>query len=529
MKQYSLLLVDDLETNLTILGNLFKKEGYKLYKATDGDEAILTTKKEKPDLILLDIMMPKKDGFQVCKELKRDEETSQIPIIFLTGRDDREDKISGFDLGAVDYITKPFDFREVRARVQSQLLIKQMRDELKEERDKLTKTNQFIQLILDSIPTSICVVDIKKRILMVSETFEQVFGLKNENIIGREVIDIFNGKISDEINRKIQIIDSEELNTIEQSLNKDIEIRGTECRMIIDNDERTFLFHFHKLVQDQYLIDLVDITDRKKMEMELVQQSRLRYIGEVVIGVAHEINNPNTFIRVNNKNVEMILNLMRPLLVKITEEYPDMKIGNFTVENALERIQKASEGIYQASERILMVIERLKNFAKRESLVMEKLNIKDIISEAIDLTKYFSEKILDFEINIEDDLPVISGISIELVQLLVNLISNSYHAIEERIKVSNEEFGRGKISLVAMQEKENEEIVLKIIDNGVGIPMNIQDKIFDPFFTTKPQGKGSGLGLSLCYGIIKRHRGHITFTSTPNQKTEFIIRLPIQK
>jgi signal transduction histidine kinase/CheY-like chemotaxis protein len=528
MRQYSLLLVDDLETNLTILGNLFKKEGYKLFKAADGDEALKVARSSMPDLILLDVMMPKKDGFQVCKELKADPNTAHIPIIFLTGRDDKEDKISGFDLGAVDYIIKPFDFKEVRARVHSQLLIKQMSDELKEERDKLASTNEFIQLILNSIPTSICVLDKEKDILTFNETFGQVFHILKNNLIGVKFLDLLNGKIPI-LDKKIQFADIGDLHTIEKILDEDIEIKSTECRISIENDEKTFLFHSHKLIEDQYLIDLVDITDRKKMENELVQQSRLRYIGEVVIGVAHEINNPNTFIRVNNKNIELLLNHFKPIIETIRQEHSDFKIGNFSVEEAFSRLERAREGIYQASERILMVIERLKNFAKKDSLVMEKLEIKDIVSDALGLTSYFSEKLLDIVTNLEEDLPSVSGTQIELTQLLVNLITNSYHAIEEKIVKSDGSFTHGKIIVDITCDKTTNEIVILISDNGTGIPKNIQDKIFNPFFTTKPQGIGSGLGLSLCYGIIRRHKGDISYSSIPGEKTEFVIRLPIQK
>jgi DNA-binding response OmpR family regulator len=180
MQQYSLLLVDDQETNLIILGNVFKKEGYKLFKAFDGEEAIEVTLNEKPDLILLDVMIPKKDGFQVCKYLKSNPVTSHIPIIFLTGRDDKEDKIVGFDLGAVDYITKPFDLREVKARVNTQILIKQISDELKRERDKLAAANEFIEIILNTIPISLCVIDRNGNVITLNNTFKNTFAFKKE-------------------------------------------------------------------------------------------------------------------------------------------------------------------------------------------------------------------------------------------------------------------------------------------------------------------------------------------------------------
>ncbi len=524
MQQYSLLLVDDQETNLTILGNVFKKEGYKLYKAFDGEEAINMAIEMQPDLILLDIMIPKKDGFQVCKFLKSNKGTAHIPIIFLTGRDDKEDKIVGFDLGAVDYITKPFDLREVKARVNTQILIKQISDELKRERDKLAVANEFVEAILNTIPISLCVIDRSGYIQTMNSAFETTFNFKREEYVQYNVEDVFSGlKMENSRNR------SDLVAAINKALIENLEILGQEYHLNIDNNDKFFMASFQKLSDDRFIIALIDITDRKFMENELVTQSRLKYIGEIVIGVAHEINNPNTFIRVNNKNIQMILDLMKPIFEMLKVENKDIKVGNLEFMDAVTRLERANQGIYQASERILMVIERLKNFAKKDTQIMSSLEMKDIVSESLMMTTYFLEKILDINVELEDDLPKIYGSSIELVQLLVNLITNSFHSIEEKIAQDVPGYSRGNINLSVRKSTTSEDLVIKVFDNGMGIPKEIQDKIFNPFFTTKPQGKGTGLGLALCYGIVSRHEGSISFTSVPKEKTEFTIKLPYKK
>ncbi|MBQ9314700.1 MAG: response regulator transcription factor [Clostridia bacterium] len=113
-----ILIVDDEKAIVDILNHNLKREGYETIQAYDGEEAVAKVKEEKPDLILLDVMLPKMDGFTVCKTIRQ---TSNIPIIMVTAKEDVVDKVIGLELGADDYITKPFSVREVMARVKANL------------------------------------------------------------------------------------------------------------------------------------------------------------------------------------------------------------------------------------------------------------------------------------------------------------------------------------------------------------------------------------------------------------------------
>jgi len=124
-----ILIVDDHPINRKLLHKLLEKENYRTIEAEDGEEGYNLAVKEKPDLILLDITMPVKDGYETCKLLKENEETEKIPVIFLTAKTEMDDKIKGLDLGAVDYITKPFSHIEIIARVRTQLKLKKMYEE----------------------------------------------------------------------------------------------------------------------------------------------------------------------------------------------------------------------------------------------------------------------------------------------------------------------------------------------------------------------------------------------------------------
>ncbi len=130
---YDILVVDDTPQNLTILTRILKKQGYRVRPAINGQVALKAVNSAIPDLILLDIMMPDIDGYEVCKRLKGDPQTRDIPVIFVSAKMEIPDKVKGFELGAVDYITKPFQADDVLARVRTHLIIRTLQQQLQDE------------------------------------------------------------------------------------------------------------------------------------------------------------------------------------------------------------------------------------------------------------------------------------------------------------------------------------------------------------------------------------------------------------
>ncbi|CDM93043.1 MAG: hybrid sensor histidine kinase/response regulator [Limnospira sp. PMC 1291.21] len=137
--QPDILIVDDIPENLRLLSQMLLEQGYKVRKAINGQRALQAVEAETPDLILLDIMMPELDGYQVAKYLKDDPTTREIPIIFLSALSDTMDKVLAFDVGGVDYITKPFHVQEVLARVRTQLTISQQKQQLITQNQQLER------------------------------------------------------------------------------------------------------------------------------------------------------------------------------------------------------------------------------------------------------------------------------------------------------------------------------------------------------------------------------------------------------
>ncbi len=140
-----ILIVDDDPGNLNVLLDFFNHTDFDLLFAKDGTNAFKIAVEKLPDLILLDILMPEISGFEVCRSLKQNAKTKDIPVIFMTALTDVTDKIWGFELGAVDYITKPFDSNEVLARVKTHCLNKQLQNELKLKNELLKNQNQELE------------------------------------------------------------------------------------------------------------------------------------------------------------------------------------------------------------------------------------------------------------------------------------------------------------------------------------------------------------------------------------------------
>lgn len=150
IKNIHILVVDDNKENLRVVSNFLKTKGYNITLALDGNEAINIARDEKIDLILLDVMMPMFDGYDTCKILKEEKELKDIPVIFLTAKTETEDIVKGFNAGAVDYITKPFNKEELFARVNCHIELKLIRDYLKTQLlNHKDSGNSMMKMLLD--------------------------------------------------------------------------------------------------------------------------------------------------------------------------------------------------------------------------------------------------------------------------------------------------------------------------------------------------------------------------------------------
>lgn len=261
-----------------------------------------------------------------------------------------------------------------------------------------------------------------------------------------------------------------------------------------------------------------DVTKEKKMESQLIESHKLASLGKLVAGVAHEINNPNTFILGNIKIIKEAFTDILTILDEKSKQDSDLKIARLNYPVFKENIMTLVEDIYNGSVRMKKIVEDLRTFAKKdEGLLSDNIEINNLIENSIRLTKKQVKDNIKIITDLGSHIPAFTGSISKIEQVLVNMILNASQAIEKEY---------GEIRIQTRYNEKKDCVCIKIEDNGIGMDEQIKSNIFDPFFTTKRNEGGVGLGLSISYGIIKEHKGNIQVNSEPGIGTTFIVNIP---
>ncbi|MFQ4138063.1 sensor histidine kinase [Nodosilinea sp. PGN35] len=181
-----ILLVDDTPDNLRVLSAMLTNQGYEVRKALSGQRAIASVQSDLPDLILLDIRMPGMDGYSVCQQLKSDPNTRDVPVIFISALDDALDKVKAFAVGGVDYVTKPFQEMEVLARIEHQLCIQRLKQQLLEHNQELARSNQELEQFAYVVSH-----DLQQPLQSITG-FAKMMLIKYQDKLDREALDFLN-------------------------------------------------------------------------------------------------------------------------------------------------------------------------------------------------------------------------------------------------------------------------------------------------------------------------------------------------
>lgn len=453
-----ILIVDDNPTNLEVLSTSLSQAGFQIAIATDGESALEQVSYHLPELILLDVMMPGIDGFETCRRLKENPNTYDIPVIFMTALSDNSNKVKGLSIGAVDYITKPFQYEEVLARVRIHLKMQ-----------NLTRT------------------------------------LKSQNVLLKEEIDL-----REQAETKLL-----EANDTLASFNQQLEDRVSDRT----KDLSETLYHL------------------KQAQTKLVQQEKMSALGQLVAGVAHEINNPVNFIHGNisyaSEYTSDLLNLVR--LYRQHYPHPDPEIrdelNNIDVDFLEDDLPKVIASMEMGANRIRDIVLSLRIFSR-----LDEAEVKDVdLHSGIDSTLLILNSRLKSNgdrrtINVTKtygDLPKVKCYPGPLNQVFMNILSNAIDALES--KAENDKKWQPEIS-VKTELVGEEHISVHFIDNGSGVPMALREKIFDPFFTTKSVGKGTGLGMSISHEIVtEKHQGTLTCSPVEPAGSCFTMTIPIDQ
>jgi signal transduction histidine kinase len=297
------------------------------------------------------------------------------------------------------------------------------------------------------------------------------------------------------------------------------EVSSTEIR----HNDKAYLLQLYPVLDENNEVERVlevcrDISKEKEIEFQLIQSYKLASLGKLVAGVAHEINNPNTYIMGNLNIIKEAFRDILPTLDELSKKNKDMKIARLNYDVFRENISVLLEDMENGTKRVKAIIEGLRNFARKdEGLINEEVDINHLINNNLRVVKNHIRRNARLEFSLGPNIPPITGNNQKLEQVLVNMIINASQAIEHE---------NGIISVATDFDDENQHIILKISDNGKGMDPITMKSIFDPFFTTKRNKGGTGLGLSISYGIIQEHNGWIKVDSEKGKGTTFTIVLP---
>ncbi|MEM9907916.1 MAG: response regulator [Cyanobacteria bacterium P01_D01_bin.44] len=452
-----ILIVDDNPTNLEVLSESLIQEGFQVAVAIDGESALEQVNYHRPELILLDVMMPGINGFETCHRLKENPETYDIPVIFMTALSDTENKVKGLSLGAVDYITKPFQHEEVLARVRVHLKLQ-----------NLART-----LLLQ------------------------------------------NQLLKSEIDRREQV----------------------EAKLLEANDAlENFNLQLEQRVKDRTQDLSKALQELQQTQVKLIQQEKLSALGQLVAGIAHEINNPVNFIHGNIAHASEYTHDLLSLFGLYKRHYPDPdpeiqeEMDAIDVDFLSEDLPKLLSSMQVGTDRIRNIVLSLRIFSR-----LDEAEVKDVdIHEGIDSTLLILNSRLKGQSNrpiisvVKDysNLPKVKCYPGQLNQVFMNILSNAIDALEEETDKPHSDDWQPEIR-VQTELVRDAKVSIHIFDNGPGIPEALKEKIFDPFFTTKAVGKGTGLGMSISHEIVtEKHNGLLTCQSVAPQGTQFTITIP---
>ncbi|MCD4737767.1 MAG: response regulator [Anaerolineae bacterium] len=534
MEKPQILIIDDDPIMVEMVQEILQIFPCTVLTALDGESGLDKLHQEMAagqavDAILLDVKLPRFDGFHILRELKNEPTLKQIPVILVTGVNAVQDKARGLQMGAEDYITKPFDPQELLARLNVVLRIRRTERMLRRRNQEMAALNEINRMISTSLELDDVLVSALEGLerLIAAEAFLIV--LEDEEstdwiirtaknpagtwLEGR-VVPPVNGRASQAIEERKAILRTAitgdfwfellEIRSLDQlyipiTAHEDpvglLIVLGRSNTLSRDNlplFERMAATVSIAVENAQLYGELAAFTEAlERSQNQLLQAGKMAAVGRLTASIAHEINNPlqaiqNSLHLVSHPNMD----------ASGRQRYLDMAQGEV--------------------ERLVHIVRRMLDFYRPASSTLKLLPPNAAVEGALALTgKRLKQAHIETLTRLASDLPLIMGSNNQLTQVYLNIVINAIEAMGMG----------GELRIGSAYHEEREQIVIAFRDNGPGIAPEVREHLFEPFRTTK--STGTGLGLAISYGIIERHGGEIEVESPAEGGATFIVRLPL--
>ncbi len=550
---------------MNILVNIFKSEGYKTLQAEDGHAGLDLMLSKRPDLVCLDIVLPRLSGYEVCQAARKTPELSSMPILMITSLDKKDDVVKGLKSGATDYITKPFSPIEVIARARVNL-------EQKFFLDRLTDRSKKFRLAYEVLETTTSSLDIKQVLFILVARTANALNAERCSIIAVE------GKWGEDKEilkgRVLVSHDDPNLAEIPLDLAKYPEIiksfRTGELVLIEDIETDPIMEGVREKMSHLGLksIIAVPLTFRGEIMGALLLRSARSgksfndeeiAIARVIAGASSNAIKNATLYRMLERKTDKLARLNEELL-RINEELqylntiksdfvatvshelrtPLTSIIGFSELLSEEHVGKLTEEqkdytgqICRKGKDLLNLINDILDTGRLEegkiAFRFKPVDFREIINDVIFSTRHVTSVEPDIQTDIPEGLPQIEADRDKLLQIMNNIVSNAlkYSDPGSPVKIDVK-----KIS--GRRETDHSDLMqVSVIDKGIGIPDECHQKVFEQFFqvdqgTARPY-HGAGLGLFIAKSMVELHGGKIWFDSVPDKGTTFHFTIPMKQ
>ena len=527
----NILVVDDDEKTLVAIEALLSAPGRNIIKASSGQEALRQLLlRQDFAVILLDVRIPDMDGFETAALIRQRERLRYVPIIFLSAIDTLEtDILRGATSGAVDYLFKPVVPQVLQSKVSVFVNLYQMSENLK--RQAVRQSEERFRLVVESLQDyAVFMIDPRGEISMWNIGAQRSTGWELEEVINKP-FEIFFTPEDRELDKPEKVLSHAATEGRYEEENWRMRKDGSRfwasvvyTRVLDDGgnligfsvvgrdlterkraDEQLQQLNadLERRVLQRTTELLSTIAQRERLQEQLLQSQKLESIGTLAAGIAHDFNN----------------------LLNVISSYASiLQLGNHNPE----RISESIEAILETVQSGASLTQQLLALGRKTEIKFESVDLNTLVTKLQQLLIETIPKTIVISLQLQTELPAIMANANHLNQALLNLCVNSRDAMAKggTLTLRTETVPGSEVRQRFQEAKEERYVCLTVQDTGIGIDESTQSRVFEPFFTTKPQGEGTGLGLSVVWGIVTNHAGFIDVTSKPGHGTTFQIYLP---